>query len=97
MGQHVRFRATPTPIDPGPRRVVDLPVLSGGLAPLANYTYVVATTQDAVIWVTSATPHPATAAVIDGIVIARQPHPDHSGRWLVVVRADAWTTPILFR
>jgi hypothetical protein len=45
----------------------------------------------------------ATAAPDDGVVLAEgtvvyvAPHPDGSGRLLVVVGVDEWREPILFR
>jgi len=45
------------------------------------------------------TPHPAApqgTVVVTGTVVLRVPHPDGSGRTLLVVTATDWTRPIVF-
>lgn len=67
-------------------------------AALGNATYVLLGTDPGlVVLVTGAQPHADLAgAIVHGPVALRLPHPDGSGRTLLVVRAEAWTHPLVF-
>jgi hypothetical protein len=71
-------------------------------AALGNFTYVLEGAgrgmDGVVLLVTGAQSHVDTAdAVVRGEVLLRIPHPDGSSRTLVVLRAVAWTHPLVFR
>lgn len=63
-----------------------------------NATYVLlGTAPDLVVLVAAGAPHGDLAdAIVHGPVALRVPHPDGSGRTLLVVRATAWTHPLVF-
>jgi hypothetical protein len=65
---------------------------------LGNVTYVLLGTDPSlVVLVAAGEPHAELAgAIVHGPVALRMPHPDGSGRTLLVVRADAWTRPLVF-
>lgn len=68
-------------------------------AALGNFTYLIDTGEPAVVLLaTGPEPHAEAGTVlVHGTVVLRAPHPDGSGRTLLVLRDAAWSTPILFR
>lgn len=67
-------------------------------AVLANQTYVLLGTDPGlVVLVTSEPQHADLAdAIVHGAVALRMPHPDGSGRTLLVLRATQWDHPLVF-
>jgi hypothetical protein len=67
-------------------------------AALGNVTYVLLGDDPGlVVLVTAEQPHPDLAgAIVRGPVTLRLPHPDGSGRTLLVVRATEWARPLVF-
>jgi hypothetical protein len=67
-------------------------------AALGNVTYVLLGTDPGlVVLVTAEQPHPdLEGAIVRGPVALRLPHPDGSGRTLLVVRALGWSRPLVF-
>jgi hypothetical protein len=65
---------------------------------LGNVTYVLLGMEPSVVvLVTAEQPHPDLAgAIVRGPIVLSLPHPDGSGRTLLVVRALEWTHPIVF-
>lgn len=63
-----------------------------------NVTYVLLGTDPGlVVLVAAESPHRDLAgAIVRGPVELRMPHPDGSGRTLLVVRADGWARPLVF-
>lgn len=95
-GDDVRFKGAVEPfLTPPESRLT--PALS---ALLSDYTYILhdeAEEEGLLVLVTDGEPHIGVdAAVVSGEVLHRGPHPDRSGRTLVIVEASDWTTPILF-
>ena len=64
---------------------------------LGNHTYAIEDGPHALALLASATPLPAGVVLAEGVVAFVGPHPDGSGRALVVVSVDAWREPLLFR
>lgn len=93
-GESIRLKGEPEPFSPGaslrPWRAV-LPLLG-------NHTYALADPDaGAVALLTSDGPAPPGVVVAEGRVGLVAPHPDGSGRLLVVVEVRDWQQPILFR
>ncbi|MCA1819246.1 MAG: hypothetical protein LC620_04215 [Halobacteriales archaeon] len=65
---------------------------------LSNATYVLLGTDPSlVVLVTAEQAHGDSAgAIVRGPVALRMPHPDGSGRTLLVLRATEWTHPLVF-
>lgn len=92
-GDSVRVKGDPEPFVPGPLRSwrTVLPLLD-------NFTYALSDDDSGVVaLLTSRHSAPDGVAVADGKVDYVGPHPDGSGRLLVVVRVGEWQEPILFR
>lgn len=63
-----------------------------------NHTYLLGKDgEGAVALLTSDKPAPDTVVLTEGKVLLVLPHPDGSGRLLVVVHVEAWREPFLFR
>jgi len=97
-GDDVRFKGVVQPfLTPPESRLT--PALG---ALLSDYTYILEDAQlegdGLLVLVTGDEPHIDTdAVVVSGTVLHRGLHPDRSGRVLLIVQADDWTAPILFR
>ncbi|HUR61534.1 MAG TPA: hypothetical protein VM286_04140 [Candidatus Thermoplasmatota archaeon] len=67
-------------------------------AALSNATYVLLGTDPSlVVLATAEAPHGDLAdAIVRGPVSLRMPHPDGSGRTLLVLRATQWDHPLVF-
>lgn len=93
-GEEVSLKGTPEPFTPlGPSRAwrTVLPVL-------ANHTYTMDDPEAGVVaMLTSPTPAPDGVVLAEGAVSYVAPHPDGSGRLLVVVAVSDWREPLLFR
>jgi hypothetical protein len=92
-GEAVRVKGAPEPFTPAPLRAwrAVLPLLD-------NFTYVLSDADSGLqVLLTSAAAAPDGVVLADGEVGYAAPHPDGSGRLLVVVRVHAWEEPILFR
>ncbi|MEK6985231.1 MAG: hypothetical protein AABX89_02465 [Candidatus Thermoplasmatota archaeon] len=94
LGDEVSAKGTPSPFVAPPTQS-----WSAGRAALGNFTYRIDTGEPAlVILATGPEPHAeAGTVVVRGTVALRAPHPDGSGRTLLVLRDAAWATPIFFR
>lgn len=92
-GESVRVKGAPEPFTPAPLRSwrTVLPLLD-------NHTYVLSDADAGLeVLLTSPAPAPEGVVLADGEVDAVAPHPDGSGRLLVVVHVHGWHEPILFR
>ena len=92
-GEEVRVKGAPEPFAPSPLRSwrTVLPMLD-------NFTYVLSDADAGLeVLLTSSASAPDGVVLANGEVGLVAPHPDGSGRLLVVVRVDAWQEPILFR
>jgi hypothetical protein len=94
-GEDVRLKGEPAPFVPpaGPLRQwrAVLPLLD-------NHTYAFGDSADGtVVLLTSPGPAPAGVVLADGTVGYVGPHPDGSGRLLVLVQVRGWTQPLVFR
>ncbi|MEA3137736.1 MAG: hypothetical protein QOC71_2017 [Thermoplasmata archaeon] len=93
-GESVRVKGSPEPFTPG----TPLRTWRTVLPMLDNFTYAL-TDADSGIEALLTSPGPAP----DGVVLAEgrvgyvAPHPDGSGRLLVVIDVQDWNQPILFR
>ena len=92
-GEAVRLKGAPEPFTPAPLRSwrAVLPMLD-------NFTYVLSDADAGLeVLLTSTAAAPDGVVLADGEVGSVAPHPDGSGRLLVVVRVHGWHEPILFR
>jgi hypothetical protein len=92
-GESVRVKGVPEAFMPAPLRAWRpvLPLLD-------NFTYVLADADSGLeVLLTSSAAAPDGVVLADGDVDFVAPHPDGSGRLLVVVRVHGWHEPILFR
>ena len=93
-GESVRLKGSPVPFAPeGPLRAwrTVLPLLD-------NFTYALSDPESGIeALLTSPGPAPDGVVVAEGTVGHVAPHPDGSGRLLVVVEVREWSEPILFR
>ena len=93
-GETVSLKGTPEPYTPlGATRAwrTVLPVLG-------NFTYTMDDPEAGVVaMLTSAAPAPDGVVLAEGDVGYVAPHPDGSGRLLVVIVVDEWREPLLFR
>ena len=93
-GESVRVKGSPEPFVPGTpvrawRTVMPL---------LDNFTYVLSDEETGLVaLLTSAQAAPDGVVLAEGTVGYVAPHPDGSGRLLVVVTVSSWQEPILFR
>lgn len=92
-GEPVRLKGEPAPFVPSPGSVRQWrPVLPL----LGNHTYTL-DTEGVSVLLTSAGPVPPGVVVAEGKVGYVGPHPDGSGRLLVLVTVDGWKQPLVFR
>jgi len=92
-GDDVAVKGSPTPFHPsGP-----LGAWQPLLPLLGEHTYELATADGAVALLSSDQPAPADVVLAEGTVAFVGPHPDGSGRMLVLVAVHAWREPLLFR
>lgn len=93
-GEAVRVKGSPEPFTPvGPLRAwrTVLPMLD-------NFTYALTDPESGIeALLTSPTAAPEGVVLADGTVGYVAPHPDGSGRLLVIIDVRAWEEPILFR
>ncbi|HUR24825.1 MAG TPA: hypothetical protein VM327_02290 [Candidatus Thermoplasmatota archaeon] len=93
-GEPVRIKGNPEPFTPGtPLRSwrMVLPMLD-------NFTYTLSDPESGILaLLTSPAPAPDGVVLADGTVGYVAPHPDGSGRLLVVIDVRDWHEPILFR
>jgi len=93
-GETVRVKGSPEPFTPG----VPLRAWRSVLPMLDNFTYTMADPESGVLaLLTSASPAPEGVVLADGTVDLVAPHPDGSGRLLVVIGVRDWEEPLLFR
>jgi len=93
-GESVRVKGTPQPFVP------DAPLRAWRtvLPMLDNFTYALGDPESGIeALLTSPVPAPDGVVLADGTVDYVAPHPDGSGRLLVVVAVHDWQEPILFR
>ena len=84
--------------EPEPFSAAQHPSWHAVLPLLGNHTYVLSDPDTGVVAVlTSEHAAPHGVVLADGTVSYVGPHPDGSGRLLVVVAVHAWRQPILFR
>lgn len=93
-GESVRVKGSPEPFVPGtPLRAwrTVMPLLD-------NFTYAMGDEESGVVaLLTSPRSAPEGVVLAEGRVDYVAPHPDGSGRLLVVVTVSSWQEPILFR
>jgi hypothetical protein len=92
-GESVRVKGTPEPFTPAPLRAWRnvLPLLD-------NFTYALSDPETGIeALLTSPGPAPEGVVLADGVVDYMGPHPDGSGRLLVIVAVHGWAEPIVFR
>ena len=93
-GEAVRVKGSPEPFTPG----MPLRAWRGVLPMLDNFTYTMADPESGILaLLTSASPAPEGVVLAEGTVDHVAPHPDGSGRLLVVIGVHDWEEPILFR
>lgn len=93
-GEPVRLKGEPEPFAP------ELPLRAWRTVTplLANHTYAMGEAAGGVVLLlTAQAPAPDGTVLADGVVRMVAPHPDDSGRLLVVVAVSDWAEPILFR
>ena len=94
-GEDVRLKGEPAPFVPSPGPVrAWRPVLPM----LGNHTYALdGPDAGLAVLLTSSDPAPPGVVVAEGTVDYVGPHPDGSGRLLVLVHVGGWKQPLLFR
>jgi hypothetical protein len=93
-GEAVRVKGSLEPFAPG----TPLRAWRAVLPMLDNFTYMLSDPDSGVLaLLTSAGPAPDGVVLADGTVDYVAPHPDGSGRLLVVIDVRDWQEPILFR
>ena len=93
-GDSVRLKGSPEPFVPTPPLRTWRPILPL----LGNFTYTLSDSQSGLeLLLTSATAAPDGVVLASGTVDYVAPHPDSSGRLLVVIDVRDWDEPILFR
>ena len=93
-GETVRVKGSPEPFK------LDSPVRAWRtvLPLLDNFTYSLADPESGILaLLTSPSAAPEGVVLADGRVDYVAPHPDGSGRLLVVIAVDTWEEPLLFR
>jgi hypothetical protein len=97
IGEDAAIRGSFAPYFPSPAALD--PRWAPVEAVLANHTYVLlASDPSVVLLVTDAAPSAGNLAdsIVHGTVALRMPHPDASGRTLVVLQVSGWDQPIVF-
>lgn len=94
-GDAVQLKGALTPFYPSRSLAAWDPVLP--ILAAHNHTYLWEDADGAVALLTSATPAPDDIVLTEGTALLVLPHPDGSGRLLVVVHVEAWREPLLFR
>ena len=93
-GESVRVKGSPEPFAPA----TPLRAWRAILPMLDNFTYALSDPDSGILaLLTSAGPAPDGVVLADGTVDYVAPHPDGSGRLLVVIGVHDWEEPILFR
>ena len=93
-GDELSLKGTPEPFAASLATRAWRPVLPA----LQNHTYSLDDPDSGVVaLLTSSREAPAGVVLAEGTVTYVAPHPDGSGRLLVVVAVDEWRQPILFR
>ena len=93
-GETVRVKGTPEAFTPG----TPLRNWRTVLPMLDNFTYALSDPESGTLaLLTSPAPAPEGVVLADGTVGYVAPHPDGSGRLLVVIDVQDWQEPILFR
>lgn len=92
-GEEVRLKGEPAPFVPAPG---SLRLWRPLLPLLGNHTYALEG-EEATVLLTSASAAPAGVVVAAGTVGHVGPHPDGSGRVVVLVEVAEWTQPLVFR
>lgn len=93
-GETVRVKGSPEPFAPG----TPLRAWRAVLPMLDNFTYTLSDPESGIlVLLTSPSAAPQGVVLADGTVDYVAPHPDGSGRLLIVVAVHDWQEPILFR